>query len=98
MEPEDKIRTFLFAAVAALVNVPAVELTDESELIGSSAILNSRDLVVLLLEVEEFLEEEYDAEFNWYSDSAMSDARSRLRTIGTLAALIAEKAADGRPS
>lgn len=96
MDTKDKIHNFLMTAVGNLVEIPADELTDASELVGSNAILNSRDLVVLLLEVEEFLEDEYGAEFNWYSDSALSDARSRLRTIGTLADLIAEKAATGR--
>lgn len=96
MTPEEKIRTFLLGAVASLVEIPVAELTDESELIGGAAILNSRNLVTLLLEVEEFLEDEYGADFNWYSDSAMSDARSQLRTIGTLTALILKKAGNGR--
>lgn len=97
MAPDEKIRNFLLRAVAGLVEIPIGELTDESELVGGAAILNSRNLVTLLLEVEEFLEDEYGAEFNWYSDSAMSDVRSRLRTIGSLAALIEEKAGNGRP-
>jgi hypothetical protein len=93
---DDKIHNFLVGAVAGLVEIPIGELNDESELIGNGAILNSRNLVTLLLEVEEFLDDEYGADFNWYSDSAMSDVRSRLRTIGTLKALIEEKARDGR--
>jgi hypothetical protein len=93
---EEKIHNFLLAAVASLVEIPVDTLTDESELVGNGAILNSRNLVTLLLEVEEFLDEEFDADFNWYSDSAMSDVRSRLRTIGSLKALIEEKARDGR--
>jgi hypothetical protein len=40
---------------------------------------------MLLLSVEEFARDRLGAEFDWTSDSAMSEARSVLRNVGTLA-------------
>jgi len=63
----------------------SVEQFDESTvLIGPEAALCSRQLVEVLLELEEFSEEELDVEFDWTSDSALSMTRSIMRTIGTL--------------
>jgi hypothetical protein len=53
-------------------------------LIGPEAALNSRQLVEVLLELEEFAEDDLGVEFDWTADSALSMTRSIMRTIGTL--------------
>ena len=47
--------------------------------------MDSADLVMLLLAAEEYARDQLGAHFDWTSDSAMSEARSVLRSVGTLA-------------
>jgi hypothetical protein len=47
--------------------------------------VDSADLVMLLLSVEDFARDRLGVNFDWTSDAAMSEARSVLRDIGTLA-------------
>jgi acyl carrier protein len=88
-----KIRDFVTSQVAELADKPAAEVTDDEVLVGDGAVLDSRNLVVLMIAIEEFLEEQFGVAFEWYSDSALSGRRSRLRTVGTFVELVAEKAA-----
>ena len=44
----------------------------------------------MLLKIEEYVEENFNNEFNWSDNSAMSETRSVLRTVGTLAKHIVE--------
>lgn len=60
------------------------DINDEIKLIGDNASIKSRDLVEILLIIEDFLEEEHDIEFDWASSNAMSNANSNYRTLGTL--------------
>ena len=60
------------------------EITDETPLIGSSALLDSMKLVELCLTLEE-ISEENDFEFDWTSESTMSNSKSIFRTISSLA-------------
>lgn len=53
-------------------------------LLGDDSKVKSRDLVEILLIVEDFLDENYNIEFDWSSSSAMSQANSNFRTLGTL--------------
>nr|MBA3403862.1 acyl carrier protein [Gemmatimonadaceae bacterium] len=48
-------------------------------------VVDSADLVMLLLAAEEFARDNLNVAFDWTSDSAMSEARSTLRSVGTLA-------------
>lgn len=89
---KEKVRAFVAAEVASLLNRDVSSISDDMTLVGSAADIKSRELVELMLACEDFLETEYSAEFNWHSDAAMSGARSRLRTVGTLVDLVAEKA------
>lgn len=64
----------------------AAGLTSETSLVGDSAILKSRELVELLLLVEEYAEDDLGVTFDWASDAAMSERRSVFRTPQALAA------------
>lgn len=59
-------------------------LDENSRLIGSERIIKSRTFVELMLAIEEFVEDEYDLEFDWSNDRAMSGKRSPFLTVGTL--------------
>lgn len=64
--------------------------TSDSQLIGQEGCVKSRELVELLLFLEEWVETEMGVEFDWTSDSAFSISRSIFRTIKTLATHIAD--------
>ncbi len=86
----EDIETFIRGEVATLTGADMGSLSRETVLIGSNRVLDSADLVVLLLAVEEFANEKLGIQWDWTSDSAMSEARSVLRNIGTLAQQLAE--------
>jgi hypothetical protein len=67
-------------------------MSEDARLLGCDAVLNSRELVELLLALEEFADEKLGVKFDWTSDSAMSEARSAFRTLGSLAAHVADLA------
>lgn len=81
----DEIEEFLRNEIAALTARGAGEISANTVLVGSGRVLDSADLVMLLLAVEEFAQERMGAHFDWASDSAMSEARSVLRSVGSLA-------------
>tara|TARA_B100001989_G_C24544767_1_gene469995 strand:+ start:1115 stop:1402 length:288 start_codon:yes stop_codon:yes gene_type:complete len=61
-----------------------IEVTSESSLIGEGGVIDSMGIVELCL----FLEDkalEMNFEFDWTSDSAMSNSRSIFASISTLA-------------
>jgi hypothetical protein len=89
------LRTKVIARIADVSDLSAGELSEATVLIGPETALSSRELVEVLLELEEFIEDDYDVEFDWTSDSALSVSHSFLRTVGTLIdhlhKLVAEK-------
>ncbi|MFN2601796.1 MAG: acyl carrier protein [Gemmatimonadaceae bacterium] len=85
-EIEDFIRTEL----ASLTFVDKSSVTRDTVLVGQNRILDSADLVILLLAVEDFAKEKLNVEWDWTSDSAMSEARSVLRNVGSLAKHLSE--------
>jgi acyl carrier protein len=90
--PTDKIRIFVINEIASLTGRDIASIADETPLIGGDSGVKSRTMVELMLACEDFLEAEFGAELNWYSDSALSAERSGLRTVGSLVALMAERA------
>jgi acyl carrier protein len=80
--------TFIIDEIASLTHVDRDSLTSETALIGAGRVLDSADLVVLLLAVEDFVRERLSIAWDWTSDSAMSEARSVLRTVRSLSAHI----------
>ena len=80
-----EIELFLRNEVAAITGKPADTIKADTILVGGGRVIDSADLVMLLLSVEDYAREELGAHFDWTSDSAMSEARSVLRSVGTLA-------------
>ena len=60
-------------------------VTATTALIGSDRSIKSSQLVEFLLLVEELMEDEFDAAFDWTSESAMSRSGSIYRSIDALA-------------
>lgn len=58
---------------------------NDSVLVGNNAIIDSHNLVELMLAIEEFAEDELNVEFDWQSDATLSAARSIFRSSETLA-------------
>ncbi len=84
------VERFVRDEVAALTGQPEAAITPETVLVGQGRVVDSADLVMLLLSAEEFARERLDATFDWTSDAAMSEARSVLRTVGSLARHLSE--------
>lgn len=80
----EEIENFIRDEVAALSGEPASAITPETVLVGTGRVVDSADLVMLLLAAEEFASERLKGRFDWTSDSAMSEARSVLRSVGSL--------------
>ena len=80
-----EIEKFLRDEVAALTGATPESVTADTVLVGAGRVVDSADLVMLLLSAEDFAREELRAHFDWTSDSAMSEARSVLRSVGSLA-------------
>lgn len=89
MSKRTQVVNYLLEEVSAITGEPAAGLSEETRLIGQGSKLNSLRLVELLLALEEFSEDTLHVSFDWTSDSAMSEARSIYRTIGSLADYIA---------
>ena len=85
MADYDQIEQFIRDEVAALTGQTPGSVTPATVLVGSGRVVDSADLVMLLLSAEDYARENLGATFDWTSDSAMSEARSVLRTVGTLA-------------
>jgi acyl carrier protein len=81
---------FIRSEVAALTGKPAGEITADTVLVGHGRVVDSADLVMLLLAAEDYARDTLGATFDWTSDSAMSEARSVLRNVGALAQHLSE--------
>lgn len=60
-----------------------VEITNEMQLIGGEALLDSMQLVEVCLALED-VADEYDFEFDWTSNATMSKSRSMFRNVAAL--------------
>jgi len=81
----DEVEQFIRQEIAGMTGSPGDNVSRDTVLVGSGRVVDSADLVMLLLSVEEFARDRLGVEFDWTSDSAMSEARSVLRNVGTLA-------------
>lgn len=86
----EEVERFLRDEVGALTGQPAEMVTADTVLVGQARVVDSADLVMLLLAAEEFARDRIGATFDWTSDSAMSEARSVLRSVGTLASHLSQ--------
>jgi len=77
--------SLLARLLAEITEKPEGSFPPETPLVGGKAAIRSRELVELLLAVEDALERDYGIGFDWSSDQAMSAASSRYRTICSFA-------------
>ncbi len=80
-----EIVDFLSRELASITGRPVESFNEHSALIGKRTVVASRGFVELLLAAEDFASERLGIAFDWASDSAMSEARSHFRTVGSLA-------------
>jgi acyl carrier protein len=66
------------------------QASEETRLFGGGGILDSLGVVILLSDLEEKLDDEYDVMTSLASDSTMSKTRSPFRNIKSLANYIVE--------
>ena len=94
MKQED-IQLFLLSLLKDHVEQNSIicneEITENTRLIGSKALLDSLGLVSFIVEVEQSLEEEYDFSINIVSEKAMSRTTSPFISIKTLSKFIAKE-------
>ena len=64
--------------------------SENTQLVGSNRAIKSVQLVELLLKIEGYVEKNFNSTFNWADNSAMSDTRSVLRTVKSLASHVFE--------
>ena len=81
----DEVESFIRQEIASMTSLAEDAISADTVLVGSGRVVDSADLVMLLLSVEEFARDRLGVNFDWTSDSAMSEARSVLRNVGTLA-------------
>lgn len=89
-EKYSAVEKFVRDEVAALTGQQPETVLPDTVLVGAGRVVDSADLVMLLIAAEEYAREELGAEFDWTSDSAMSEARSVLRSIATLSKHLSE--------
>jgi len=70
------------------------EIDDSTRLIGSSSILDSMDLVQFIVEVEQFLDEDYGIEIQLASEKAMSRRNSPFINLKSMHDFILEETND----
>jgi len=90
MADYNEVEEFVRNEVAALTGKPFESINAQTVLVGGGRVVDSADLVMLLIAVEEFARDKLGADFDWTSDSAMSAARSVLRSVGTLSKHLSE--------
>ena len=90
MITESDIEKFLVKELSLICKEPENSFSTDTQLVGEHRSIKSVQLVELLLKIEEYVEENFNNEFNWADNSAMSETRSVLRTIGSLAEHIIE--------
>lgn len=86
----DEVEAFIRQEIAAMTGMGEDTITRDTVLVGSGRVVDSADLVMLLLSVEEFARDQLGVSFDWTSDSAMSEARSVLRNVGTLSSHLSD--------
>ena len=90
MADYNEVEEFVRNEVAALTGKPFESINAQTVLVGGGRVVDSADLVMLLIAVEEFARDKLGADFDWTGDSAMSAARSVFRSVGTLSKHLSE--------
>tara|TARA_B110000305_G_C19055095_1_gene454465 strand:+ start:227 stop:514 length:288 start_codon:yes stop_codon:yes gene_type:complete len=84
------IENYIIKELALICKDPKRTFSSSTALVGPDRALRSIELVELLLKMEDYVEEKFNSKFNWADNSAMSETRSVLRTVNSLANHIVE--------
>lgn len=79
-----RILEFVITELSSITSRPTTDFTGETPLIGEGSSVKSRELVELLISIEDYVEEKFGMEFDWASDSLMSRDSSILRNVDSL--------------
>jgi hypothetical protein len=90
MITKKKISDFIILQLKTICKNDPQEFTENTQLIGEQRSIKSVELVDLLLCLEEYVEDNLKAKFDWSGDSAMSEGKSILKNVDTLSAHIFE--------
>lgn len=71
------------------------DMTEDTQIVGDGAVLDSVEVVSLIVEVEQHLEMDHDVSVTLASDKAMSQRKSPFRTVGVLADHVCAVIAEG---
>tara|TARA_Y100000588_G_C13401735_1_gene563543 strand:- start:230 stop:514 length:285 start_codon:yes stop_codon:yes gene_type:complete len=90
MVTKEIISKFIISKLKEICKNDNQEFLETTQLVGQSRSIKSVQLVELLLSLEEYVEDNLNVKFDWSGDSAMSERRSILKNIDTLAQHIFE--------
>ena len=79
------VEKFIIKELSIICKEPEGSYSSKTQLVGEKRSIKSMQLVEILLKMEDYVEENFNSEFNWADNSAMSETRSVLRTVGSLA-------------
>ena len=85
MITESDIEKFLVKELSLICKEPESSYSAKTQLVGEKRSIKSMQLVELLLQMEDYVEKNFNNEFNWDNNSAMSETFSVLRTVESLA-------------
>ena len=90
MVTKSSVEKFIIKELSRICKEPQDSFSATTQLVGENRSIKSMQLVELLLKMEDYVEENFNSEFNWADNSAMSETRSVLRTVRSLAQHIVE--------
>ena len=90
MATKEIISKFIISKLKEICKSDNQEFLETTQLVGQNRSIKSVQLVELLLSLEEYVEDNLNVKFDWSGDSAMSERRSILKNIDTLAQHIFE--------
>lgn len=85
-----EIQELIASCLASILPNDKQEITPETRLLGSSAVIDSMGLVNLIVEVEQRMSEEFGVSCTLADERAMSRQRSPFRSVGSFAEYAAE--------
>ena len=86
-----ELRFFIVEALAEVAERDPAELAGDTRLLGEGGTIRSRELVELLLLLDERIEERFHAKFDWAADRSISPNHEPFRTVESLADFIARQ-------
>ena len=85
MVSKSEVEKFILKELSVICKEPENSYSPKTQLVGENRSIKSMQLVELLLKMEDYVEKNFNSEFNWDNNSAMSETFSVLRTVESLA-------------